>query len=140
MPPLNRAERNNAFWGFLLLFLITIGIIITVVFFSIKVPFKENELLRSQVLIMQREEDLSDSFRVAMNETMNELMKFDIKDVSPSLRHESVRFKIDKMGRIANKMSDEKPKEEKSIYDMVLQNLYELNDYKLKLSKLQQSN
>src|SRR3954452_15026742 len=92
MKPLNRAERNNAFLGFLLLFLITIGIVITVVLFSIKVPFSENERLRSQVLIMQHEEDLSDSFRVAMDETMNELKKFDLKDMSADYRHRSVQL------------------------------------------------
>jgi hypothetical protein len=140
MKPLNRAERSNAFLGFLLLFLITIGIVITVVFFSIKVPFSENERLRSQVLIMQHEEDLSDSFRVAMDETMNELKKFDLKDMSADYRHRSVQLKIDKMGRIVNKMFDEKSKEEKSIYDRVIQNLDELNDAKLKISNLEQRN
>ena len=141
MKPLNRAERNNAFLGFLLLFFITIGIVITVVLFSIKVPFSENERLRSRVLIMQHENDLSDSFRIAMNETLNELKKFDLKDDVPAgYKHRSVQLKIDKMGRTVNKMPDEKLKEEKSIYNLVIQNLYELNDDKLKISNLEQRN
>ena len=140
MKPLNRAERNNTFLGFLLLFLITICIVITVVFFSIKVPFSENERLRSKVLVMQHENDLSDSFKVAMNETMNELTKFDLKDKSAIVTYRSVQLKIDKMGRIVKKMSDEKSNDEKSIYDLVIQNIADLNDAKLKVSNLEQKN
>ena len=41
MEPLNRAERSNAFPNFLLLFFITIGVLLTTVFFSIEVTLQE---------------------------------------------------------------------------------------------------
>lgn len=137
MKPLNRAERNNAFLGFLLLFLITIGIVITVVFFSIKVPFSDNERLRSRMLIMQNEKNLSDSFRVAMNVALNELTKFDLKKEPAIVTKRSVQMKIERMSRLIKNMPDEKSNEEKSIYDLVIQNLADLNDAKTRIRNLE---
>ena len=146
MIPLNRAERNNAFLGFLLLFLITIGIVIMVFFFSIEVPFTENNRLRSRVAVMQREQNLSDTFRVIMDVVQNELA-FDLKKDNVELTHRnvelthsSVQLKLLKMGEIIKKMSDEKSTEEKSIYEMVIQNLADLNDAKLEISNLKKRN
>ncbi|MEJ7736642.1 MAG: type VI secretion system TssO [Chitinophagaceae bacterium] len=137
MKPLNRAERNNAFLGFLLLFLITIGIVLTVVFFSIKVPFSENEKLRSKVLMMQHEKNLSDSFRVAMNVALNELAKFNEKKEPAIVTKRSVQLKIERMGRFIKNMPEETSKEEKSIYDLVIQNLADLNDAKTRIRNLE---
>src|SRR4051812_35898593 len=100
MKPLNRAERNNAFFGFVLLFSITLGIVIIVSFLSIKVPFRENEQLRRKMLVLESEKNLSDSFRVAMNVTLNELAKFDLKTEPALVTKETVDMKIDKMKRI----------------------------------------
>lgn len=136
MTPLNRAERDNAFVAFLILFSITIGIIIIVVFFSIKVPFQENERLRNRLLVMQNEENVADSFKVAMNVVLNELTKFDLKKEPAIVTMRSVQIKIDKMGKLIKKMP-ERSNEEKSIYELVMQNLADLNDAKLKIRNLE---
>jgi uncharacterized protein (UPF0333 family) len=57
MQPSNRSERNNAFLGFLLLFLITIAAIIAVMIFSIEVPCRESEQLRKKMFVMQSEKN-----------------------------------------------------------------------------------
>src|SRR3954453_16532801 len=104
MKPLNRAERNNAFLGFLLLFFITIGIVITVVLFSIKVPFIENDQLRRSMLKMQHEKNLSDSFKVAMDVALNELTKFDLKKEPAIVTKGRVEKRIESMRRLIKNM------------------------------------
>lgn len=48
MEILNNKERVSSFLLFLLMFVITIGIIFVAVFFSYKLPWKENEILRTE--------------------------------------------------------------------------------------------
>ena len=137
MKPLNRAERNNTFLAFLFLFLITIGIVITVVFFSLKVQFDENDRLRSRMLIMQNKMNLSDSFRVAMNIAMNELTRYETKDpaIVTKLR---VEGKIEEMKRIIKVMPEGKSNKEQSIYDLFIQNIADLNVAKARIKNLEE--
>ncbi len=138
MKPLNRAERNNSFFGFVILFLITIGIVITVVFFSLNVQLRENKRLRSRMLIMQNEKNLSDSFRVAMNIALNELTKFDSKKEPAIVTKGRVEKKIERMRRIVSNMPEQNANEEKSIYDMVIQNIADLNVAKARIINLEE--
>lgn len=68
MQPTNTTERRKAFINFLLLFLVCILIIVTTVFFSIQVPFKQNEQLRTDMSMVVKEREFSNHF---MNETSN---------------------------------------------------------------------
>ena len=137
MQPLNRAERTNTFYGFLLFFLITIGIVITVVFFSTKVRAKDSEQLRSKMLAMQKEKDLADSFKTAMNVVLNELSEYEQKVYPPLVVQQRIQIKIDRLGRLIRSMPDDRSKDDRSIYEMVVQNLAALNDAKLKIRNLE---
>ncbi|SHK03809.1 type VI secretion system transmembrane protein TssO [Pseudozobellia thermophila] len=48
MEVLNKKERISSFLLFLLMFAITVGILFTAFFFSYKLPWKENEVLRAE--------------------------------------------------------------------------------------------
>ena len=48
MEVLNKKERTNSFLLFLLMFVITVGILFVAVFFSYKLPWKENDVLRAE--------------------------------------------------------------------------------------------
>ncbi len=48
MEILNKKERVSSFLLFLLMFAITVGILFTAIFFSYKLPWKENEVLRAE--------------------------------------------------------------------------------------------
>jgi hypothetical protein len=136
MKPLNRAERNNAFLGFLLFFLLTIGVIITVIFFSIEVPIKETEQLRNDVSTLESEKQLSNAFADAMKEAVDELNKFDVKDEKRELTdaiNQNVEFKIKKMNQLISDM----PKNDTSVYALVIQSLRDLNEAKTKLRKFE---
>jgi hypothetical protein len=133
MSPLNRAERNNAFLRFLLFFLLTVSIVITVVFQSMKMPFKENDLLRSKMLTIQKERKLTDSFRVEMDGALNELKKFDLHEKPISVIQSTVEVKIGKMSRIVRNMPENNSQDEKSLYNLIIQNIEDLSKAKLKI-------
>ncbi len=79
MKPLNQSERKKAFGNFLLFFIITIAVIITAVFFSIRVPFKQNEYLLQQMDLAGNERAFAESFKNKMQETMNWLDSVNLK-------------------------------------------------------------
>jgi hypothetical protein len=131
MKPLNQVERRNAFLGFLILFLITIGVIITVIFFSTEVLFRDNEQLSKKVFIMQQEKQLSDSFTVVMQGAMYDLENFDFKKSDASAFR--VEGKIAKMRRLLEDLPDTN-----TIYASALKNIVELNEAKKKIGSLEQ--
>ncbi|WP_310557566.1 type VI secretion system TssO [Flavobacterium sp.] len=48
MDILNKKERNSAFIMFLLMFVVTTGVLIFALFFDFRLPLKENEVLKSE--------------------------------------------------------------------------------------------
>ncbi|WP_298503559.1 type VI secretion system TssO [uncultured Maribacter sp.] len=48
MEILNKKERVSSFLLFLLMFVVTLGLLFTAIFFSYKLPWKENEVLRAE--------------------------------------------------------------------------------------------
>ena len=131
MKPINQAERRNAFLGFLILLLVTIGLIITVIFFSIEVPIMDNEKLHEKVSMMQQEKQQSDSFAVAMQAAMYELENFDLNKVGASWY--KVDIKIDKMRKLLKDLPDSN-----SIYSSAVKNLEQLNEAKKRIGSLEQ--
>ncbi|MBU2946317.1 type VI secretion system TssO [Zobellia uliginosa] len=55
MEILNKKERTSSFLLFLLMFVITVGILFTAFFYSYKLPWKENAVLRKENKKMQYE-------------------------------------------------------------------------------------
>ncbi|MEO6916079.1 MAG: type VI secretion system TssO [Chitinophagaceae bacterium] len=137
MKPSNRVERNNAFYSFLLLFLVTIAVVITVAFYSVKVELTDNKRLRTTMLSMQNEKNLSDSFRVSMNIVLNELDKYETKKEPTTVTKRSVQLKIDKMARLLKFMPYDSSDDQKSLYDLIIENLAKLNDTKMKLQDME---
>jgi hypothetical protein len=56
MKPLNHVERKNAFFKFLLFFVITVAVIVTTVFYSMQVPFEENRKMSDKIATLQNEQ------------------------------------------------------------------------------------
>src|SRR5687768_14085582 len=100
MQPTNQAERKNAFFNFLLFFIFTIIILIVVIFFSVKVPFEENDKIRQKMLQLQSEKAISDSFTTAMKIAMSELLNYNEKTVSAQATKQRVQYKIDDMNKL----------------------------------------
>lgn len=132
MKPLNRVERSNAFLGFLILFFITIGVIVTVIFFSIEVPLQESKQLRKTVFMMQKEKEASDSFAVAMRAAMYELENFDLK------RRGESAFRVEDKIEDMRKWLKVLPDSNSSIYASVVKNIEQLNEAKKEIGILKQ--
>src|SRR3954464_538814 len=70
MRPNNLVERSKAFSNFLIFFIITIGVILTCVFFSFKVPLQENEQFRAERDTLLTQKDNREYFLQRMENTM----------------------------------------------------------------------
>jgi Type VI secretion system, TssO len=62
MHPTNRAERRKASLNFMLLFLVCTGIIITTVFYSTRIPLKQNEQLVAYKNTVTKRDELKSNF------------------------------------------------------------------------------
>ena len=73
MQPKNKSERAKAFVNFLLLFVLSIAIILTMVFFSIQVPVKEADDLRGKIHNIEKERASGAEFLTRMSEIVSKL-------------------------------------------------------------------
>jgi hypothetical protein len=55
MKPQNAKERNIAFIKYILLFIVTAGLIVLAVFFGMRLPIKENAYLREKIRTMEQQ-------------------------------------------------------------------------------------
>ena len=62
MEILNKKERYSAFVMFLLMFAITTGILIFALYFNFKLPLKENEVLKNENELMNKQFDYQKKF------------------------------------------------------------------------------
>lgn len=117
--------------------LLTMMIVIAVAYFSMQVERTDYELLRQRVLVLQNEKNLSDSFRVAMNDVVNELTKFDDKKEPVIVTKQRVQLKIAKMNDIIKDLPEQQSANEKTFYDLIIQSVADLNDSKTKIRNLE---
>ena len=68
MKPKNSKERRNSFLKFLLIFVVTVGTIVTAVFFNFQIVDKENQVLKEQALKIRAEHQFQDQFIDDMEE------------------------------------------------------------------------
>ena len=129
MKPLNSAERTNAFLRFLLLFLITVALIVSVVFFSVQVPVKENEQLRKQVISLQSDKQLSEAFAKDVRETQLALEKYADPMTPSAATQERVNNQLNTLRNKARQTSNGGG----LLYELVVVSLSDLNDAKKKL-------
>ncbi len=120
MQPVNKSERRKALLNFMLLFLVCSGIIITTVFFSTRIPLKQNsqllEFKNTTVKNAELKSDFSDQFIVASK------MVDDLGNKTPA---EIKAAGIDINNKIAalSKLIAECSPEDKKLYEHVLKNL-----------------
>lgn len=129
MQPLNKEQRSKAFFTFLLLFVLTTGIIVTVIFFSIQVPFKQNNLLANQMTEVQKEKEFSQSFFVQMSDINGMLDTINTKSSRPELLDGNITEAIKDLNSKANSDSTGN----KNLYTNVVQILADLQSTKKQL-------
>lgn len=97
MQSINKSERRNAFWKFLMLFLVSIILITTTIFFSINVPFKQNDQLRREMSVVEKEQLFSEKFTNEMLEITAMLDSINTKAGNPELLESVITEKINKL-------------------------------------------
>jgi uncharacterized coiled-coil protein SlyX len=73
MQPLNQADRKKAFTNFMIFFVVTIALILITGFYSVQVPFKDNERLREINEIAENEKAFADKFQAKLAEALQAL-------------------------------------------------------------------
>lgn len=129
MQPINKEERRKAFINFLLLFILSTGIIIAIVFFSIQVPFKQNEQLTQQISVFQKERDFSQIFFIQMSGISNMLDSINTNSLRPDLLDGDITEGIKTLNSKVNTDSVG----DKNIYANVVQVLADLQSSKKQL-------
>ncbi|MEO6818178.1 MAG: type VI secretion system TssO [Ginsengibacter sp.] len=129
MQPINKDDRRKAFISFLLLFLLSTGLIILIVFFSIQVPFKQNEQLTKQMSAYQKERDFSQNFFIKMSDINNMLDSINTKSQRPDLLDGDITEAIKKLNSEVNSDSTDN----KNIYANVVQVMSDLQSSKKQL-------
>lgn len=129
MQPINKDERRKAFINFLLLFILSTGIIVAIVFFSIQVPFKQNKQLTKQIGDFQRERDFSQNFFIKMSSINNMLDSINTKSLRPDLLDGDITEAIKKLNSEVNSDSASN----KNIYANVVQIMADLQSSKKQL-------
>jgi Type VI secretion system, TssO len=97
MQPINKEERRKAFGSFLVLFLVTMVLVALMVFFSVQVPFKENEQLRSKMEQVAKDRIQAEQFVARMNEAIGLLSEVDKSDVQSELVDTKIEKKVGEM-------------------------------------------
>lgn len=116
MQPLNKDERKKTFINFLLLFLLCIAIITTTIFFSIQVPFKQNDRLLREMRSYVKEKEFSTAFMTEMSEIAGMLDTINTKALKPDLLDGSITESIKKL----NLKIDADSANDKSLYRRVV--------------------
>jgi len=132
MMPLNKAERRKAFVSFLILFIITVGLIVGLVFFSVQVPFKENDQLLREKGIMERERAFEDKFINGVAGITSMLDTINTKAAKPDFLDAEISKNITEL----NSSVDAEAARNKIFYKTTLLSLDELRRSKKQLRDL----
>jgi hypothetical protein len=132
MQPINKPERRKTFLNFLLLFAVCIIIIITTVFFSIQVPFKQNDQLRRDMSLVEKDREFSNKFMNEMSGISAMLDTINTKATKPELLDGQVSENIKKL----NAMIDTDSIYNKPLYKNMVLSLADLSAAKKQLREL----
>lgn len=116
MDPLNKSDRRKAFVNFFLLFLLCLLIITTTIFFSLQVPFKQNERLLKEMRSSVKQHEFSTDFMTQMSEIAGMLDTINTKATKPDLLDGRITENIKKL----NLKIDADSLSDKSLYRSIV--------------------
>ena len=94
MKPNNSKERRNSFLKFLILFVVTVGMIVGAVFFSYQIPKKENAELRAHTKVLEDGMVFQKNFYNEMRIVKNMLDSLDAPGANVELERSSIGLKL----------------------------------------------
>ena len=132
MQPINKAERKKTFINFLLLFVLCTAIITTTIFFSIDVPFKQNDRLITEMRSYVKEREFSTTFMTEMSAIAGMLDTVNTKASKPDLLDGRITESIKRL----NLKIDADSASDKSLYRGVVFILSDLQTAKKQLREI----
>lgn len=136
MEPLNKKERNTAFWKFLAFFLVTVILVITAVFINFQVPLKENRLLRAEYEKLNQEMEFQSRFANEIHE---------VEGILDSINREGQnvmyleQLASTKLAAMKESIPANDSLRQREMYDYVIQALLSLQDNKRNLRSSNES-
>ncbi|MBZ4188379.1 type VI secretion system TssO [Niabella beijingensis] len=103
MKPNNTTERSRAFARFLLFFFLTVALMVTAIFFGIRIPYAENEKLREQLAIIEKENRFRDNFAGNMLQTQSLLDTVNLDPARSGLIDGRITQKIQEMDALLSR-------------------------------------
>lgn len=129
MTPQNSGERRKAFSRFLLLYIITTGIIVAAVYFGIQVPFQQNRKLQEQLANIEKERAFGRTFFTQLAEAKGLLDSVN----RPGVQAELVDGQIDSKLQLLTAMVDKDSVSEKRLYQEIIKTYFEIKDDKKRI-------
>ena len=94
MKPKNSKERRTSFLKFLALFVVTVGMIVTAVYFNFKVPSKENALLRETSKVIETEREFQDNFYKELVDVKGMIDSLDVPGQNTDYQNSQISKKL----------------------------------------------
>ena len=132
MNALNKKERRSSFLKFLLLFVLLIGLILTTVFFSYKVPLKQNDEMIDSINEVRKEKEFSNGFAKELSAISAMLDSINTKAQKPETLDIILNDNIKKLSM----MVDRDSVYNKSMYRNIVFTLADLGAAKKQLREL----
>ncbi|WP_118949588.1 type VI secretion system TssO [Taibaiella helva] len=129
MIPQNAPERKKAFARFMILYLITTGIIVVAVYFGIQVPFQQNQKLQEQLANIEKERDFGRTFFARLGEAKSLLDSVNKPGVQAELVDGQIDSRLQQLTAIVEKDSVS----EKRLYQEIIKTYFEIKDDKKRI-------
>ncbi|WP_306353350.1 type VI secretion system TssO [Flavobacterium sp. '19STA2R22 D10 B1'] len=146
MDILNRKERTSAFLLFLLMFIITTGILIYALFFNYKLPWKENEVLKNENDKILTEFNFQRQFSDKIDDISKLVDSLDKAPESFPFIEQSITVKLAELNQIVEQKKvipkedgKDNPAESTKLYDNAMLNVKKLVNTKKLLLQLNDS-
>src|SRR5688572_22615928 len=97
---INSKERTQAYFKFLLFFVITMIVVILAIFFDFYTPTRENKLLKDEVYLQRRQEANQQKFVEKMNRTAILLDSLNISKSNTAELQSQIRGQIEDLQKL----------------------------------------
>ncbi len=133
MKPLNSKDRKKAFIQFLLLFIVTVGVLVLALYFDVKAPIKENTYLKDKVRYFEGQLAEERKFVKEMSKIKSLLDSMDMPGVSSQYMEQLVSSKV---AALQTSIPESDSSYRHDMYTNVIQTYLELKNSKSKLYDL----
>ncbi len=134
MKPQNAKERRNSIWKFILLFVVTVGLIVTAVFFDFnQIPLHENQVWRERSEKIEKDIEFQEVFYKKMKEISAHVDSLDVK--GQNLAHINGLL-TDKIVRLQTSIPREDETFRYDMYKEIIDAFVNIQELKGELNKL----